>query len=259
MSVGAILGSAYDGSSPVELGLTPIRVPTRLGDVTLFETPDRSGILLFRHGAPHRFLPNQIPYRAHALALKAVGVDRLLVTSSVGVLDPDVPLHTPLVVGDLLMPENRLPDGTACSIFETPAPDQGHLVLQEGLFSAGLSAQLESQATGLGTPVARRVVFAYAMGPRSKTAAENRLWRQLGAHVNSMTLGPEVVLANELEIPTAALVIGHKYSVAGMKQALDHASIADSLVTGRRAFDRLVMHFLAHAQAVPFGNQIYHY
>ena len=36
-----------------------------------------------------------------------------------------------------------------------------------------------------------------------------------------MTLAPEVVLANELEIAVAGMVIGHKYSIAGRKDPLD--------------------------------------
>jgi hypothetical protein len=67
------------------------------------------------------------------------------------------------------------------------------------------------------------------------------------------------VLANELQIPTAALVIGHKHSVSGLRQPLDHDHIAATLETGRRAFDEIVLQFLAHAEAVPFGNQIYRY
>jgi len=34
----------------------------------------------------------------------------------VGLFDSRLPLHQPLVVQDLLMPENRLPGGSACSI-----------------------------------------------------------------------------------------------------------------------------------------------
>ena len=44
----------------------------------------------------------------------------------------------------------------------------------------------------------REVVFAFSPGPRTKTRAENALWAQLGAQVNSMSLGPEVVLAEYL-------------------------------------------------------------
>lgn len=71
------------------------------GDALIYDVVGRDAIVVFRHGRPHRWLPHQIPYRAHASA--RAGVTSLVVTSSVGVLDPGVPLHEPLIVDDLLM------------------------------------------------------------------------------------------------------------------------------------------------------------
>ena len=87
MSLAVILGSAFE---PPVLGgcrLDPFEVDTAFGRVTLHRWGKGASYVLFRHGAGHRFLPNQIPYRAHATALSHVGCDALLVTSSVGVLD----------------------------------------------------------------------------------------------------------------------------------------------------------------------------
>jgi len=254
MSLAAILGSAHDrpmlGARPLE----SVQVATRWGPVALHRlAPERW--VLFRHGLPHRLLPHQIPWRAQAAALAEVGCSALLVTSSCGVLDPDLPLFEPLVVGDLLMPDNRLPDGSACTLFDEPQPGQGHLVVEEGLLSRALSDRLAE----LGGLSEHRVVFAYTPGPRTKTAAENRYWRQLGAQVNSMTLGPEVVLANELGISTAAVAVGHKYSVPGWRSPLDQEAIAATLVRTRQAMDQLVLDFLERAEPVPFANRLYRF
>ena len=82
---------------------------------------------------------------------------------------------------------------------------------------------------------ARPLVFAYCRGPRSKTPAENRAWRTLGASVNSMTLGPEAVLAAELGIPAAAVVVGHKRSLgsekAKAKAKADEAGAVGAMAT----------------------------
>jgi 5'-methylthioadenosine phosphorylase len=258
MTVGLILGSAYHDGNPLGLDLIAAPVATPYGEVVVHRVVDCDAVVLFRHGLPHRWLPHQIPYRAHAAALARAGATTLVVTSSVGVLDPDVPLHRPLLVEDLIMLENRLPDGSACTMFETPSREQGHLVLDEGLFSPALAEQVDSIAATAGMPVAKRVVFAYAQGPRTKSAAENRAWRRLGADVNSMSVGPEVVLANELAIPTVALVIGHKYSVAGV--AVDPGDgIRRSLESGRGGFDHLLRHLIEGLRPVPFGNRIYRF
>lgn len=281
----AILGSSFAQAALGGIALIPIQVPTRFGQVTLHQVSQKGGrksYVLFRHGAPHRWLPNQIPYRAHAEALAAVGCRALLVTSSVGVVSEAVPLFTPLVVDDLFMLENRLPDGSACSIFDKERPEQGHLVIEEGLFSKALSSWLDLAA---GLPL-KRVVFAYVGGPRTKTAAENRWLAAAGVEVNSMSVGPEVVLANELEIPTAALVVGHKYSLPPEKrppsplgaaepqlghqvnrleqglhggQKLDQEALSRSLVEARLQLEKLVVAFLEEVEPPAFRNRLYRF
>lgn len=252
MSTAAILGSAFADHPGLD-GLEAHSIETRAGTAVVHRHPASGGWVLFRHGLPHRYLPHQVPWRAHALALKQLGVHALLVTSSVGLLDPAVPAFVPHLVGDLLMVDNRLPDGSPCTIWPQPAPDQGHLVLQDGLFNAALGEWLHRHCP---LPAAR-LCFAYVPGPRTKTAAENRLVHSWGAQVNSMSLGPEVVLANELEIPTVAVVTGHKASRES--GAEDRAAIAASLVRSRETTLALVRVFLASAPTVPFGNTVYRF
>jgi purine nucleoside phosphorylase len=258
-AVAVILGSAFGIETLGEL--EPVEVATPHGPAVLHRTVGggRPAYVLFRHGLPHRWLPNQIPYRAHAAALAEVGCGALLVTSSVGILHPELPLNVPLVVGDLLTLDNRLPDGSACTMFPAVAPGHGHLVLSEGLLSPALRGQVRRLAAELGIEVwPREVVFGYAGGPRSKTRAENRMWAALGADVNSMTLAPEVILANELEIPAAAFVIGHKYSLPS-GDAPDRRGVDRSLVESRAAQRELVRAFLRSGEPVAFGNHLYRY
>ncbi len=255
MSAAVILGSAFAGGAA--LRLKPETVETPFGAWTLYRTP-AGGLVSFRHGLPHRWLPHQIPYRAQAWALKAAGATHLLVTSSVGVLRREIPLFAPLVAADLLFPDNRLPDGSACTVWPEPVPGHGHLLVHDGLFSTALSdrlARVVHRVTGGEPP---RVVFAYAGGPRGKTPAENRYWAALGADVNAMTLAPEVVLANELEIPTAGLCVGHKRSVPGESVPGD-AGIAASLDASRDATAAVVAAWLSDDEPVPFANEIYRF
>jgi len=257
--VGVILGSSFSLGFAAQQGLAEETIVTPEGPVTLHRTRHgRPAYCLFRHGLPHRLLPNQIAWRANAWALQQVGVGGLLVTSSVGVLDAAVPLYQPLLVADLLMLENRLPDGSQCTVFQRPGPDQAHLVLEEGLVSAALQAQLRQLAQEIGHPIAGDVVFGYAPGPRTKTRAENAAWARLGAQVNSMTLGPELVLANELGIPCAGLVVGHKYSLPTPQQTAGDG-VAQSLVKARAALEALVLAFLEQGSAVPARNSLFHF
>lgn len=259
-SVAVILGSAFAAENLPELELDEHTFDTEWGSAVLHRTSrrDRPAWVLFRHGLPHRWLPNQIPYRAHAAALAAVDCSALLVTSSVGVLGAHVPLNVPMLVSDLLTLDNRLPDGTACTMFMAPSAAHGHLVLEEGMLSCELGDQLRRIATECGIGLGPEVVFGYVGGPRLKTAAENRMWAQLGADVNSMTLAPEIILANELRIACAGLVVGHKYSLADHATP-DRRTVSASLEEAKVAQRELVVQFLAHGKPVEWSNSLYRF
>jgi len=260
-SVGVILGSAFHTLAPEKVGFEAIEVATPWGNQEVFRFRRRDGdeaFAIFRHGVPHTLLPNQINYRAQAWALRELGCGALLVTSSVGVLDPELPLYEPMLVTDLLMTENRLPDGSTCTVFTGPRPGQGHLVLGEGLFSRALGRQIQELAPNLVRGMDEELVFVYSGGPRGKTPAENRFWAEQGGQVNSMTLGPEVVLANELEIPSAAMVVGHKYSVP-RRDNPEGDTLGQTLESARQATQQIVLAFLEKGRPVRFGNSLFRF
>ena len=192
-------------------------------------------------------------------ALREINCGALISTSSVAALKNDIPLFKPLLITDIMMPENRLPDGSTCTMFREHTEGQGHLILSEGLISQSLITQLQTINKNILDQKQRDIVFAYAGGPRSKTPAENRMWAMLGAQVNSMTLAPEIVLANELEIPCAGLVVAHKYSIPGISNPMDSEDIDLQLQKARDAFETIVTRFLTTGQPVPFANHIYRY
>jgi len=262
-SVAVILGSAFEAAFLDHFAPEPVRLDTAFGGASVhaFKTPGKHpAYALFRHGLPHRLLPHQINYRANAAALRELDCGALLVNSSVGLLDARLPLFKPMLLTDLVMPDNRLPDGSACTSFVEPSAGQGHLVPREGLFSPALNRAIGALAPpGLPhPPETGELVFFYAGGPRTKTPAENRLLADSGVHVNSMTLAPEVILANELGIPCAGLVVGHKYSVPGVANP-DGQGLADSLRDAREATAEILLEFLRRGEPVPFGNHIHRF
>jgi len=275
-SIGLILGSAMDETILRELpfAMAPVQVDTPFGPQALFQGLRSDGVrvlVLYRHGLPHAHLPHTINFRAQAWALRSLGCQALVLNSSVGVLTQDVPLFTPMLATDLLMPENRLPDGSVCTLFTPEAmakspevrTQAGHLVLSEGIFSPHLQAQLRT--LGVAHPTADgSLVFVYAPGPRTKTAAENRYWAAMGGHVNSMSLGPEAVLACEAGIPCAALVVGHKPSPGAQNKTtpgkqLTSEGLSTSLIQSRQATEAVLLAFLTQGQPVPSGNLIYRF
>lgn len=259
VNAAAIVGSSFIGN--VGQNFAKIVIDTPFGSQTVYETENETnrGYLVFRHGLPHRLLPNQINYKAMIWAIKKLGCTSLLSTSSVGVLCAEIPLFKPLLLDDLLMFENRLPDGSCCTMFSEPSEDHGHLVLREGLFSHALNQQIAELSDGLIFNNHERLVFAYSGGPRTKTSAENRMFKMLGAQVNSMTLAPEVVLANEQEISCAGLVVGHKYSLEKIKTDKDEFNVAESLKLAREAFENIIFRYLHEVRPVDFANEIFRF
>lgn len=263
-STGAGGTMSFDGCSA-----EPVVVETPWGPARLFElqfpgVTGRRCFVLPRHGARHSLLPHEIPYRAHAAALRILNCKALLTTSSVGLLNASLPSAVVLAVRDIIMLENRLPDGGPCSLFCPPthAPlaaacdllkeeleTRGHLVLSRGLCHEGLTTLAERLAADPARGPVPRVVFGYVPGPRTKTAAENVAWRRLGADVNSMTLAPELVLAAELRIPAAAAVIGHKRSSGSASEHGEGGprAMRASLVDGKAVLQRVVLEWLRTA------------
>jgi 5'-methylthioadenosine phosphorylase len=266
--VAVVLGSAFDDRIPRELGMRRRIVDTPYGTQEVHEGTTEEGrpaCVILRHGFPHTLLPHQVNMRAQAWALREAGCGAVVLNSSVGVLADDVPLFTPLMATDLLMPENRLPDGSACTLFTREALEadpalkarQGHLVLAEGIFSAALAAQLRALDADL--PAGPDpLVFVHAPGPRTKTPAENRFWAALGGQVNSMSVGPEAVLAAEAGLACAALLVGHKRS-GGTGPAPAREEIGRSLAEARRATERTLVRFLRSGRPVPTGNYLYRF
>ncbi|HKI47028.1 MAG TPA: hypothetical protein VKA08_16990 [Balneolales bacterium] len=260
-SIAVILGSAYQNSDLSNVRYNEISVDTSWGTQTIYRVSDTKmpAYLLYRHNRNDHLLPHQIPYRRMVAALKEVNCGALVSTSSAAALVTDISLFKPLLITDIIMPENRLPDGSTCTMFPEHTDGQGHLILSEGLISQSLNAQLKAISKNIPDQKQRDIVFAYAGGPRSKTQAENRMWALLGAHVNSMTLAPEIVLANEMEIPCAGFVIAHKYSIPGISNPKNSDDIDLQLQKARDSFETIITRFLMEGQPVPFANHIYRY
>lgn len=253
-----ILGSAFTDKINDVFQLKPQCVKTRWGSQTLYfgkNSNNDNVLVLYRHGLPHKYLPNQINYRAMIDSLKINGCTSLLVTSSVGVINNNLPLFKPLLLTDILMLDNKLPDGTPCTFFTEPSSSQGHLVLNEGLFSKELSSQIKQCSDSIFSKF--DIVFSYNGGPRTKTTAENKFLKKMGIDVNSMTLAPEVVLANEAMIPCVGLGIGHKYSGKSSKNPLSHDAVSLTLENSKLAMEDIVIKFLENSVPVEFRNILY--
>jgi 5'-methylthioadenosine phosphorylase len=89
MKIGLIAGTGfYD----LFESLHETNAQTEYGDVVLYRGSfqDKEIYFLPRHGKNHDTLAPYVNYRANMLALKQVGVDRVLAVSAVGSINPEI-------------------------------------------------------------------------------------------------------------------------------------------------------------------------
>ena len=188
-------------------GPTPRQVQTRYGsvDLTVGRVRGVEVVHLSRHGPAHTRLSNHVTHLANLAALKQVGVSGIVSLTVCGAVDPALPLGGLVAFDDLYFPSNRLPDGSLCTMHDTPgAAGRGHWIFDTPL-SEPLRTQLVHAATTLGTPVIDGGCYGYVDGPRFNSRTEIAALRRVGVTAISQTAGPEIVLAGEAEIPIAVL------------------------------------------------------
>ena len=241
-------------------GLSPQEVETRFGSARVLtgKLNGDSVLVLPRHGNGHRFLPHQIPYRANIAALKKCGATAIVSCSVCGVVCSEWRPGTAFVADDLWFPENRLGDGTACSMFDQPGePGRGHL-LASTFFHAGLSAEVRNHfLKALGA--CESGCYAHVNGPRFNSAAEIRALRTAGVDFLSQTCGPEAVLANECELPFALAGFGVDFAngVADKPTPVDELTV--NLERSREAFAGLIQVLASNWHDLPFEQFVYRF
>jgi len=222
-------------------GLTACEVSTRYGTARLLqgEVGGQPVLVLPRHGEGHRYLPHQIPHRAHLAALKELGATAVVSCSVCGVARPDWHPGTPLVATDLFFPENRLGDGSACTLFDQPGePGRGHL-LAASFFHTALTAAVQQhfQQTAGGC---HSGCYAHVNGPRFNSVTEIRSLRAAGVDFLSQTGGPEAVLANECELPFALAGFGVDFANGVTDSPTPVEELSANLVRSKEAFTQLI-------------------
>jgi len=90
--VGIITGSGIYGEL---VDQEPRTVENRFGEAELaiFRVGRWTVGGISRHGKGHHHLPHTLPYQANPMALKQLGAWAVLATTSVGMVDPGIPLE----------------------------------------------------------------------------------------------------------------------------------------------------------------------
>ncbi len=164
-------------------------------------------VLLSRHGPDHTIPPTQVNFRANIHALKALGCTHILATTAVGSLREEIGR------GDLAILDQFI-DFTRhrkVSFYDAFEPHKLVHVSMSDPFSESLRRILIEGCAELGYKYHPKATVITIEGPRFSTRAESNMFRAWGADVINMSIAPECALANEAEIPYAAVAMSTDY------------------------------------------------
>lgn len=159
-----------------------------------------------RHGKGHRISPSKLNSRANILALKKLGVKRIISVSAVGSLKPEYkPLD--IVIPDQIFDRTRMRDST---FFE-----EG-IVVHIGFadpFCPEMSSIIAGVTRELGYSIHEKGTYVCMEGPQFSTRSESRVYQTLGFDIIGMTALPEAKLAREAQICYSMIATVTDYDV----------------------------------------------
>lgn len=219
-------------------GISEENVSTEYGavKVKIGEYKGISVAFLARHGEDHAVPPHKINYRANIMAMKKLGVERIIATGAVGSLNLEMQPGEFVMVDQFLdFTKNRVQ-----TFFEDNDRGVMHVDMTEP-YCLELRKIVANAARSLELPVKTRGTYVCTEGPRFETPAEIKMYSSLGGDLVGMTSVPEVVLAREAEICYATIAMVTNFAAGISPTPLTHAEVIEAMRQNNENLKRLIM------------------
>lgn len=213
-------------------------VPTKFGPVQVNVGSYNGKKIAFvpRHGVEHSVPPHLINYRANILALKTLGVQKIVATAAVGSLNPAMEPGNFVLVDQFMDFTKHRPQ----TFYEGGEQGVVHIDLTEP-YCRELRGVLKSAAGAIGLRVLEGGNYVCTEGPRFETPAEIRMYRILGGDLVGMTSVPEVILAKEAEICYATVAMVTNFAAGISPTSLTHSEVVETMNQNSNNLRNLVM------------------
>ncbi|MFZ5943772.1 MAG: S-methyl-5'-thioadenosine phosphorylase [Bacillota bacterium] len=215
-------------------------VKTPYGDVNLKigQLGQKPVAFLARHGVKHSVPPHKINYRANIMALKKLGVKKIIATAAVGSLNKIMaPGHLVLL--------NQFIDftkGRVQTFYEGDENGVLHIDMTNP-YCTHLQQEIE-RVCPLDITLHKNGCYVCTEGPRFETPAEINMFKQWGGDLVGMTSVPEVVLARELGMCYAGIAMVTNYAAGISEHPLTHKEVVETMVQNTSNLQRLIMNTL---------------
>ncbi|NQU84258.1 MAG: S-methyl-5'-thioadenosine phosphorylase [Mariniphaga sp.] len=210
IKIAIIGGSGLDNPDILE-NTESVKVETPFGEPSSeIKTGRINGVevaILARHGRKHTIPPTKVNNRANIWAIKELGCSHILATTACGSLREEIG-RGDFVILDQFIDFTRHRHVTFFDKFEPG--EMKHTPMAEP-FDNILRNFLIENSEKLGYKFHPKGTVITIEGPRFSTRAESNMFRAWGADVINMSTAPECILANELEIPYAAIAMSTDY------------------------------------------------
>lgn len=238
MRIGFIIGTGMDLLAPGE-EWTEVASPYG-ASISTANAAGQPVVVLRRHGPAMNVPPHLINYKANMLALKEMGVERVIATAAVGSMRKDLLPGSLAVVQDFIdFTKHR-----ETTIYERPMPSVVHTDFSTP-YCPEMSAAMEQAGKEFDIPLGRRVTYVCVDGPRYETPAEIRMFAQWGGDVVGMTGVPEVILARELGMCYASLAVVSNFAAGISDRPLSHQEVIERVSACREQIRSLLERTIA--------------
>ncbi|WP_066066931.1 MTAP family purine nucleoside phosphorylase [Neobacillus soli] len=196
-------------------------IKTEYGEVTIFHTLYKGKDVYFlpRHGKHHNTLAPYVNYRANMMALKELGIERILAFSAVGAINPDIN------VGSLCLLDQFFD-------FTTRVRSYGEFSVDiTEPFCSELKDVYIRAAEQIGEPLKKDTKLICVDGPRYETKAEVEVFSNWGMDVVGMTNATEASLSRELGMCYAVVTLATNMAPGISNQKLSlkaHKEVSES-------------------------------
>ena len=218
-----------------------VKVETPYGAITptVGEFKGEEVVFLPRHGSEHSVPPHRVNYQANIWGLRSMGVKRVISTTAVGSLNPQMFPGDLVIIDQFIDFTKSRPhtfyEGGEFGVVHVDYTEPYCPEVREVILKAATDLKLKAHDHG---------VYVCTEGPRFETPAEIRMFSKLGGDLVGMTNIPEVVLAREAAICYATISMVTNFAAGIAAGPLTHEEVVEIMAKNTERLKKLIIRSL---------------